>query len=171
MIPAARKIKIQIVWLNWGLTEEDLETIPPGAVRVFGWRAKCDAVDYDLWSPRRVSGEHGMPAQYGETQEAISPGTDLGEVIGEDGTRVNAGRALMKGTWNAELYSPLKSAFQEGQLAARPDVTIHKKQKFRPIGCFLPLYSVFGRVRYSHSAVLRHEHRPVCDGQAPGRPL
>src|SRR5690349_9461617 len=28
-IPAARKAGIQIIWLNWGLTQEDLDQIPP----------------------------------------------------------------------------------------------------------------------------------------------
>ena len=36
-IPAARKAGIQVVWLNWGLTDEDLQTLPPQQFRVFGW--------------------------------------------------------------------------------------------------------------------------------------
>lgn len=36
-IPAARRAGIQIVWLNWGLTDEDLRTLPPQQFRVFGW--------------------------------------------------------------------------------------------------------------------------------------
>ena len=28
-IPAARKAGIQIIWLNWGLTDEDLRSLPP----------------------------------------------------------------------------------------------------------------------------------------------
>ena len=37
-IPSARKARIQIIWLNWGLTDEDLLTLPPQQFRVFGWR-------------------------------------------------------------------------------------------------------------------------------------
>ena len=35
-IPAARKAGIQIIWLNWGLTDEDLRSLPPQQYRVFG---------------------------------------------------------------------------------------------------------------------------------------
>ncbi|UJR29385.1 hypothetical protein I4U23_010597 [Adineta vaga] len=34
-IPAARKAGIQIIWLNWGLTEEDVDQAPPSLKRVF----------------------------------------------------------------------------------------------------------------------------------------
>lgn len=34
-LPAARRAKIQVVWLNWGLTEDDLENLSPAMLRVF----------------------------------------------------------------------------------------------------------------------------------------
>ena len=48
-IPAARTAKIQIIWLNWGLSESDLETLTPAAFRVFGWMASCKAEDYGIF--------------------------------------------------------------------------------------------------------------------------
>lgn len=36
-IPAARRAGIRVVWLNWGLTEEDLRDMPPGVGRAFGF--------------------------------------------------------------------------------------------------------------------------------------
>ncbi|KAF2259247.1 isochorismatase family protein [Lojkania enalia] len=125
-IPAARKAGIQIIWLNWGLTEEDLKTIPPGAMRVLGWEANCDAIDYGL-SIRSLSPDGTSEMiSCGEHPVFRGPGADLGEVMLEDGTSLDAGRALMRGTWNAELNGPLLSAFEESQGTTRPDVRIHK---------------------------------------------
>jgi nicotinamidase-related amidase len=125
-IPAARKANIQIIWLNWGLSNEDLESMIPGAMRVFGWTARCDAPDYGLFT--RPGGRGQAPMQCGEVPDPRGLGSDLGEVQLSDGVTVNAGRALMKGTWNAELHGPLLSAFREGQGASRPDVLVHKNR-------------------------------------------
>lgn len=35
-IQAARSHGIRIIWLNWGLTEEDLMSMPPSIIRTFG---------------------------------------------------------------------------------------------------------------------------------------
>jgi hypothetical protein len=35
VIPACRKANMPVVWLNWGLTEEDIEEMPPTIVRGF----------------------------------------------------------------------------------------------------------------------------------------
>lgn len=48
-IPAARKANPQVIWLNWCLSEESLANIPPGSLRVFGWRANTPAVDYGIF--------------------------------------------------------------------------------------------------------------------------
>lgn len=36
-IPAARKAGIRVIWLNWGLTDDDLATMPPATLRAFGF--------------------------------------------------------------------------------------------------------------------------------------
>lgn len=114
-IPAARKANIQIIWLNWGLTEADLESITPAAARVFGWTPNCGQ-------------ELFCSSSCGERPTGKGPGADLGEVVLEDGRRVSAGRALMRSAWNTELHGPLLSAFHEGQGALRPDLLIHKNR-------------------------------------------
>ncbi|KAI4212724.1 MAG: hypothetical protein LQ351_004616 [Letrouitia transgressa] len=81
-IPAARRAGIQIVWLNWGLTDEDLRTLPP-------------------------------------QQE---------EVTLEDGAKIDAGRALIKGTWSAALTDLLAASFEESQKSPLPDVLFHKNR-------------------------------------------
>jgi nicotinamidase-related amidase len=127
-IPAARTAKIQIIWLNWGLTERDMETMTPGAMRVFSWKANTEAVDYGIST--RSTAAKGMEEfiRCGEIPRAIGLGADLGEIVLEDGTKVDAGRVLMRGTWNAALHGPLASAFEKGQAASRPDVLIHKNR-------------------------------------------
>ena len=56
-------------------------------------------------------------------------GSEIGPVKVEDGKMVDAGRLLMRGTWNAGLPSPLERAFNEGQEQKnKPDVWIHKNR-------------------------------------------
>jgi nicotinamidase-related amidase len=128
-IPAARKLGLQIIWLNWGLTEDDLASMPPAEVRVFAFEANSDSVDYGLADRK---GDPDDPANFLKSGERPNlsrlPGTELGEVVLEDGRRVSAGRAMMRDTWNAAPHEPLASAFEEGKKAARPDVWIHKNR-------------------------------------------
>ena len=128
-IPAARKLGLQIIWLNWGLTEQDLSNLPPAEVRAFAFEVNTDKVDYGL------SDEHGDPDDpknfltCGERPNLHRlPGAELGEVVLDEGTRVDAGRAMMKGSWNTALHGPLANAYKEGKEAARPDVLIDKNR-------------------------------------------
>ncbi len=125
-IPAARRLRIQIIWLNWGLTERDLETMTPGAMRVFGWKANSEAADYGISSRSAATQHREEIRQCGESPRATGMGADLGEIVLADGTKVDAGRALMRDTWNTALHGPLLSAFEDGQAASRPDVLIYK---------------------------------------------
>ena len=127
-IPAARKANIQVIWLNWGLDENDLETLTPVAMRVFGWMAKCDSDDYGIFNSSLSADGVEEVSRCGEVPTGRHPGADLGDVILPDGTKIQAGRALMKETWNADLHSPLLSAFKECRTAVRPDVRIHKNK-------------------------------------------
>lgn len=125
-IPAARRAKIQVIWLNWGLTEEDLAFMNPGTLRVFDWRANSDAADYGMSTDDAIV--QGRYIGCGESPRSTGLGADLGEIHLEDGTKIDGGRVLMKGTWNAALHDPLAFAFSDGQAASRPDVLIHKNR-------------------------------------------
>lgn len=127
-IPAAHKANIQIIWLNWGLDKSDLESLPPAASRVFGWDANCNYDDYGIFSPSLNADGIEEMIQCGELPTGKCPGDDLGEVVLPDGTKVQAGRVLMKGTWNADLHGPLLSAYQKGRAKSRPDVIIYKNR-------------------------------------------
>lgn len=124
-IPAARKTDIQVIWLNWGLTEEDLTTMVPGAMRVFGWEANITAVDYGL-SNRLITSNGRI--QCGERRRSTAMGDNLGCVIQADGTKIDGGRKLMRDTWNTALHGPLQAAYEEGQKIVRQDVLINKNR-------------------------------------------
>lgn len=51
-IPACRKAGMQIVWLNWGLTRQHIEEMPPTLVKGF-------AADVNFDGPKRIIGRLG----------------------------------------------------------------------------------------------------------------
>ena len=56
-------------------------------------------------------------------------GSEIGPVIIEDGNTVDAGRLLMRDTWNAGLPSDLDQAYIEGvKVEHKPDIWIHKNR-------------------------------------------
>lgn len=129
-VPAARKLGLQIIWLNWGLTEEDLTSMPPGEVRLCAFKIIKHKKDFGFGD--RI-GNPNDPANFIKCHESPNlaklPGTDLGEIVSEDGSRVNAGRSMMRDTWNTALPAPLADAYEEGKKANRPDVLIYKNRK------------------------------------------
>lgn len=128
-IPAARKLGIQIIWLNWGLTEDDLANMPPSEARMFAFDPNTDKVDYGLGDPR---GDPDDPANFLRCGERPNfsrlPGMDLGEIVLEDGSRVQGGRVMFRDNWNTALHGSLAAAYEKGKLAPRPDVLIYKNR-------------------------------------------
>jgi len=145
-IPAARRAGIRIVWLNWGLTDEDIEVMPPSTRRAFGFEAPLEKEGklkslpaIDAHGINQAAAEHftqdkkGVLEEEGLTENGKLKriyrglGSEIGPVIIEDGRKVDAGRLLMRDTWNAALPTALNDAFVEGQKEEkRPDVWIHK---------------------------------------------
>ena len=153
-IPAARAAGIRIVWLNWGLTDEDIDEMPPGTRRAFGFEASLnnDAV-IDAHGVNEAAAKqvlHDSTHQADETTTTASLakvemsqltengkpkrlyrglGSEIGPVELSDGTTVDGGRLLMRDTWNASLPSSLLTAYKAGADLARPnDVWIHKNR-------------------------------------------
>lgn len=126
-IPAARKAGIQVIWVNWGLTDEDLETMPPAVTRCFGFFGHVggDAVE------RVVLDRHGN-VRKDRTYGGL--GSAMGNLVlpnaGGGVKEVDAGRLLMRDAWNTDLYPPLASLYKEGlALTTGPkDVWIHKNR-------------------------------------------
>ena len=142
VIPAARKAGIQIVWLNWGLSDEDLQRFPPGVFRAFGF-STLPANEFDnLYSSRggAVKDPHAAETlcdndlgQDSRTYKGL--GQSLGEVKLPDGSQISAGRMLMRDQWNTELSPPLQESFEDSLSTSKPDVWLHKN---RITGLHLP---------------------------------
>ncbi|GAW25623.1 putative isochorismatase hydrolase [Rosellinia necatrix] len=88
VVAKCRKLGIKIIWLNWGLTESDLLTMPPAAHRSFSSQ---------LIDSANKNGE--VQDNKGQTRAGF--GSDMGS---------GRGKLLMAGSWNAELYEPLLEA-------------------------------------------------------------
>lgn len=120
-IPAARKAAIQVIWLTWGLTEEDLSNMDPGVLRTFGWHSVPRADP----PPNPRPGQKGR--NDGERRNEKGLGDDLGVVLSK-GEKIEGGRVLMRNTWNAQLHGSLANAYEKGQKASPPDVRFHKNR-------------------------------------------
>lgn len=87
VIPACRKVNIPIVWLGWGLNEQDLHEMPPSIVRGY---------------------EFGLDENFDDGPKDLgSLGQDMGQLKLDDGTAIEAGRVMMRDQWNTEFYPRL----------------------------------------------------------------
>ena len=147
-IPAARKAGLRVVWLNWGLTDEDLSQIPPSTRRAFGFEATLRKEGKEKALPavdphgvNQKAAEHYMAnedatsrpehlTQNGQPVRIYNGlGSDIGPVALEDGSVIGGGRLLMRDTWNASLTPELEAAYRKGvTLKEKPDVWIHKNR-------------------------------------------
>lgn len=84
VIAKCRKEGIQVCWLNWGITDDDMRAMPPAVTRGFS---------------RAMIKERGHGWHVG--LGAMMPNDQGGE------------RCLFKGTWNADIYDPLKPFMAE----------------------------------------------------------
>lgn len=84
VIPACRKVGIPILWLGWGLTQEDVDTMPPTIIRGF-------SLDNNFDGDRKIPGL----------------GSEIGPVKLDDSSTVEGGKVLMRDEWNSEFYSTL----------------------------------------------------------------
>lgn len=144
-IPAARKAEIQIIWLNWGLTDAEIEGMPPSTRRAFGFEAalgmagKKKSPAIDAHGVNQAAAEQFIQDKDGVLEELTENGkpkriyqglgSEIGSVVIENGQNVDAGRLLMRDTWNAALPTALNAAYQEGhKIKRKPDVWIHKNR-------------------------------------------
>jgi hypothetical protein len=83
VIPACRKANIPIVWLGWGLTEQDVQKMPPSIVR---------------------GNEFGLDHNFvGEPRNLGGLGEDMRQLKLDDGTVIEAGRVMMSDQWNTKF--------------------------------------------------------------------
>ncbi|PSK51693.1 hypothetical protein B9Z65_2960 [Elsinoe australis] len=120
-IPAARKAGIRVVWLNWGLTDEDIGKLPPGMKRSFG----DNGVEIEI-EAKEAPGVGEVTKPWKDKRLYKGLGSEMG-VVKVDGKDVDAGRVLMRDAWNAALYPPFDQMWEEGRkLETRPDVWMYK---------------------------------------------
>lgn len=146
-IPAARKAGIRIVWMNWGLTEEEIRTMPPAILRAFGFetvkatefeshanaQSKAAAIDShginegaDRIAKSKVDTDVETMGKNKRIYRGV--GSEIGSVTLDDGTTIEAGRLLMRDQWNSDLTPELSAAYKEGLRSDPPDVWIHKNR-------------------------------------------
>lgn len=145
-IPAARKAGMQVIWLKWGLTDDELEKMPPSIRRALGFEATVNEQKSTRHSPNLGAHErkqaateyfkqdrNGVLKEQGLTENGKPKriyqglGSEMGMVQLADGVVVDAGRLLMKNTWNAALPPALDAAYQEGRRQKeKPDIWMHK---------------------------------------------
>lgn len=156
-IPAARKAGVRVVWVNWGLTDSEVREMPPGVSRAFGfWSVPVgDPEGGETRMEEKVAGgevereeeeeqqgvaidKHGVAVKSKGLYRGL--GSSMGSVPLPNGDAVDAGRLLMRHTWNADLFPPLRAAYDAGRaLPHRPDVWIHKNRMSALWGGTTPL--------------------------------
>lgn len=107
--------------------------MPPAVTRAFGFEGTTsdgESVVLDKYGGFRFKGGD----QQLEDGRAGKKFAGLGRECGflpdpETGEKVDAGKMLMRGQWNADLFGPLKEAFEEGRkMGKREDAWVHKNR-------------------------------------------
>lgn len=136
VIPAARNAGIQIAWLNWGLSDADLATVPPAVHRAFGFSSipANEFVKLYTSSTSSALGKSTSNSRLNEqdlgkdTRIYKGLGQQLGDVKLADGRTVSAGCMLMRQQWNTELSAPLAESFKASSESSKPDVWLNKSR-------------------------------------------
>lgn len=130
-VPAARKAGIRIIWVNWGLSQQEVDDMPPSMIRAFGFvgRVGDEDVPLDKYGEARFKGGDQL-FEDGQKAKFKGLGSEMGIVKDPaSGKEFDAGKMLMRDQWNTALYSPLDKMYQEGKnLKTRPDMWAHKNR-------------------------------------------
>ena len=121
-IPAARESGIQIIWVTTGYSDKDLEEMDPGVFKTFNFEPVNLSPDWQKLPPGEGWSNKGMY----RNQKGV--GDEIGEVTDKDGNAIDAGRILVKGSWNSWLHDPLSIAYEEGRTAVPADVHFYKNR-------------------------------------------
>lgn len=141
-IPAARRAGIRVIWLNWGLTDQDVKEMPPAIKRAFGFYSipveeefaedtnapSTHGVSVDKFGSVKFQGGHVLLENGRKGAMYRGLGADCGFVELPSGEAIDAGKLLMRDTWNAALFPPLDDIFVTGKTLPIPDVWIHKNR-------------------------------------------
>ncbi|KAI7206276.1 Pre-mRNA-splicing factor [Hortaea werneckii] len=101
MIDAFRANEMKVLWVQWGIDNYDLLTMPPALLDQF-------------------SDDHTLNSTFC---------TEMGTIKEENGTEVDLGKKLCRGSWNAQPYGPLYPAMLQGT-ANGTDYYFNKSEYF-----------------------------------------
>lgn len=127
-IPAAHKAGIQIIYLNWGLTDEDMQDMPPATVKAFGWYSRPARSSPTETAELKLENNGKDPRQY------VGLGQDMGSISGPDSSEevvstIDAGRMLFQGSWNAHVTPELEATmYTDSDRLHPPDVVLRKNR-------------------------------------------
>ncbi|KAI7305044.1 Pre-mRNA-splicing factor [Hortaea werneckii] len=110
MIDAFRANEMKVLWVQWGIDNYDLLTMPPALLDQF-------------------SDDHSLNSTFC---------TEMGTIKEENGTEVDLGKKLCRGSWNAQPYGPLYLAMLDGT-ANGTDYYFHKNRLSGLWGAQTPL--------------------------------
>ena len=145
-IPACREADIQIIWLNWGLTQQEIDKMPPATLRAFGFETVSADTPHDDASKKKqpavddhgvnqgaeeIAKHYSQKAPFGKDPRLYRGlGSNIGPVELDDRSMTEGGRLLMRDQWNAALYDPLEKTRQEGTSGShqRQDLYVHKNR-------------------------------------------
>jgi nicotinamidase-related amidase len=131
-VPACRKAGIRVVWLNWGLSQQEIDHMAPAVLRAFGFTATSatETLPVDKYGSPVYTGGDKIFEDGKDRRKFKGLGSDMGKVTDpETGKEIEAGKMLMRDQWNTALYPPLNKIYEEGEkLRIRPDVWIHKNR-------------------------------------------
>ena len=129
-IPACRKAGIRIIWLNWGLSQQEIDDMAPAVIRAFGFTANSSNgnMPVDKYGNPTFTGGDKIFEDGKDGRKYKGLGSDMGKVT-VAGNEIDAGRMLMRDQWNSALYPPLDKMYEKGKkVETRPDVWIHKNR-------------------------------------------
>lgn len=121
-----------MVWVNWGLSQEEIDEMPPAVLRAFGFEGQRgdEAVAIDKHGALGFQGGDKILEDGKSGRKYKGMGSQMGIVTDPDsGAEIDAGRLLMRDQWNSALLPPLDKIYEEGtRLESKPDVWIHKNR-------------------------------------------
>lgn len=125
-VPAARKAGIQVIHLTWGFTPAEARSAPPAILRRF-------SPVFEERSGRAGGGCRRSTCSRASAHGASPPpaahatvGDDMGFVTLWDGRTAPAGRKLLRGAWNSDLYESMRREFAASADTPLPDARFHK---------------------------------------------
>ncbi len=110
LIKAFRETGMKILWVNWGIDSFDLVTMPPAFLDGFSTNDQMNTTFC----------------------------TEMGMMKEENGTEIDLGKKLCRGSWNAQPWGPLYPAMLEG-LANGTDFYFNKNRLSGLWGAQTPL--------------------------------